>query len=1009
MAHYANRARETVDENGCARASDYCANVTETCNNTAMKMLFRMLFVAAPSIKHCLFSSPANSLESFHASPLSEYFTLVDVGESSTPVEVIMACCNQAVLSQPLYVRPAKPEDFDDLRPVFNRQSDVLRTQYGGDLFYLAELIEASTQTEVSKINRCLAAEVGGRAVGMMALSTEVDLTVLRQCFDLTPFGGLQSAVAVTLFCIEPQYESHSLDFMAEVFAAYAEVEYCVITMPHDITELPLLQNFMKVSATATSTLPHDLWVMHRDSLLENLSVRPFRSDDCDSVGELLQHLDSREQVLAALSDSAAAFAEAVDAGDTAVVPEAFLVMSGSSAVGVVQCIGAKDEAAQVRAHYDIEDFVLYAQHASYEHGFLNHFVLNPIFERHSKFVLREVMRIGGKSCIYHRLYASCDVESMMNAPSPPTCLDYLVPVRRRKQIDYPHHVLMTNVPSKRVRELDPPYALAFMNRKLLLEPKVAVNARIVVVGNSETGLSFVEQLVYKSHLRFGNLILVSSDGLDEGPACGMSTHAYSSADRKAIAWDVWADIVQDSLTCINRSAQVLTLASGAEIPYDYLVLAPDLVYAADGAPREAPVDVSMHVVNSGADFQGLKEDVCRTAGPVVIYGSSLDALGFTTGLLKSPVDASRITLVSPDFDTTTGGDKLVEAAIVSSFTQTGVTLLREDFVNGEDGAGLSMQDGTNVVRVPCETFVYAARKTVNKAFFHAVNDACLVFDGKLVVNNRFQTNDERIYAAGPATKFSRKYYAGKSHPFAFNAKEVGVQLARSLLARLDPLAEDYEMGSVELPEFDSPLVTSIGLPNGHRLLQVKPPGSVAERGGSATTISTSKKEEPENYFSLTFNEHRSVHKMTCVAPEGAYSVSNLISLYGIHELLLNSVVKQHKEGLVLDLFSFFEEAWSMALYHDRFRSYMSEILEEIAQNPAVDITAFSSSSRKLAAFRAKTEDDDFWDAKDSELLSEAVGHISEQGVGELTRIRLMEFLERHSNHLPMYTRGHAF
>ena len=61
---------------------------------------------------------------------------------------------------------------------------------------------------------------------------------------------------------------------------------------------------------------------------------------------------------------------------------------------------------------------------------------------------------------------------------------------------------------------------------------------------------------------------------------------------------------------------------------------------------------------------------------------------------------------------------------------------------------------------------------------FSAVNDACLVFDGRLVIDANFHTNDVSIRAAGPVTKFQRIYHADDWSHANFNSKEIGIQVS---------------------------------------------------------------------------------------------------------------------------------------------------------------------------------------------------------------------------------------
>lgn len=232
----------------------------------------------------------------------------------------------------------------------------------------------------------------------------------------------------------------------------------------------------------------------------------------------------------------------------------------------------------------------------------------------------------------------------------------------------------------------------------------------------------------------------------------------------------------------------------------------------------------------------------------------------------------------------------------------------------GSNGRATFKEVGSGAERTI--SFVHAVqldKKAVNEQLFTAVNDACLVFDGRLVVSNQYQTNDDRIYAAGTFTKFSRKYHPPGdpvTHACTFNSKEVGAYLAGIVLGRLDPLAEEVEPKDLLLPRFTEPLVESVGLADGRRLLRVGPPGAevpqqISSRGA---VLVTDTGKFSRKMFELRFDPHRNVCGMVCLAPADKFSVYNLICLYGLHEKLLNKVHSRHAEGIIPDLFDFLDQ-----------------------------------------------------------------------------------------------------
>ena len=63
---------------------------------------------------------------------------------------------------------------------------------------------------------------------------------------------GTPNAFSIQLFCIEEKYESRSLDFLPKAFEKFPDKDYCIITLPPNVPEFGLIQNFVVRDQTFT-------------------------------------------------------------------------------------------------------------------------------------------------------------------------------------------------------------------------------------------------------------------------------------------------------------------------------------------------------------------------------------------------------------------------------------------------------------------------------------------------------------------------------------------------------------------------------------------------------------------------------------------------------------------------------------------------------------------------------------------------------------------------------------
>ncbi|NWT29554.1 CFA61 protein, partial [Cardinalis cardinalis] len=743
----------------------------------------------------------------------------------------------------------------------------------------------------------------------------------------------------------------------------FQDRDLCVILVPHHVPEFPLIRSFVRAVPSCPSRLGQELYVFHRAGLLTSFNVRKAATSDLQGVQMLIETLSLNENMW----NDSKMFTETRKDPDGMPL-QAFVAEVLDQVVGVAVTRDEMDT-EYIRSHYNIEDFIHFNHHQQEEHGHLCHFVLNPVFHHYAKYFLKEILRLGHKSSLYYPIYPEY-VEGKFQHPcahSLTSALHYMTPVRPRRQIVYPLQELGVSAPSEQVSKDQLKYSLNLINRKLVLESKVCINSRIVVVGASDVGISFLETLIFWPRLKFNNLTLISIHGLPgKDPQSSkyrrflINSHCFDDEDYAQMSLCSWVNVVVGKMTSINRSAKYVVV-SEEKVPYDYLVLCTGQSYQALAPMGEYISEVTsqwpqrytekvpsnLFTLNDAQDCLKAalwleEHHLIRSTGNIIVYGNTIDTYTTIEALLSLGIDGSRIPLVRapPGSASPCLPEAAVEGAVGEALAGAGVAVHPDGVLaqwgHGDNGliTWAAFTTASSLLHLQCSAFFSFAYRTLDYDIFKAVIDACLVFDGRLVIDTEFHTNDASIRAAGPLTKFSRRYYRDELTHSNFNSKEIGFELATSMLSLFDstpqPSSEPPAGSDRLIPVYSRCKVQGGVLPGGYNYLHISKPGILVpldveldpcDRGTEIVTGEASH----GNYFRIHFSRYNMVDSITCFSKE-PFPVSNYICLYGQHERLLNDLYYRWRAGQLTDLYSYFREPWSLAIYHDRFIDLQKEL-----------------------------------------------------------------------------------
>ncbi|KAJ1340400.1 hypothetical protein BSLG_004993 [Batrachochytrium salamandrivorans] len=844
----------------------------------------------------------------------TQYFTEVPVINSSTPFSLLIS-------------------HRHDLVPAFHL--------FKGDQadFYLAKLVESESES-----SKTLVAEVDGKVVGFMSISQDINQAKLNDAYHLDMFDfllnvdaqsrhdlnfqkgaitpdinqvtledksrvGLQrpveqnneayqsesvdesqsiyahqrgmpdmidqsdpqtfSAFCISMFCIESHHETRSAEFVRGAFLVFKEHEYCLISLPPNTSEMKILRHFSTVEPKESCDSPHNLYITNRYGLGDLVTVRPGVLGDAESIDALLYELNNQANPISTIKD-----ALKHDMLNEPSPVRVYIAETLDQIVGVVVLKTCVDPQPYID-QYQVEAYISpKCCPFSGKPIMLEHMLLNPLFEMQTRWVVQEVMRQADCPCLLY----SADEDKKQDSATKRLALRELVPVRRRRVIQFPGN-LRDGSPIA-----DPiPFNLQLITPTLLFEQRATINSRIVVIGDSDVGTAFLEKLVYFTHLK---LISMNDICEPENLKYFSTSRCYTQMELKQMRLEYYVQVINSQASELDRESKLVKLSSGDVVHYDYLILCPDAQFNAsklDMGLGELGCVYSMTKSNDASIQKAIMNLNAESESMLAIFGNSIQAYATVEMLLHMDVSPSRIVLVDPFLESKGScfNDQAVESQVFKNIEKIGSHQTNE------------------LVHLPLvHLLIYSDEQSVDNNTFKLINDSFLVFDGRLVIDNQFRTNDPLIFGAGSSTKYSSRYKTQWSHTY-YDAREVGTRLADTLLQLLDSTRKNPEFQDHNgLLQFTAAKSCEAYLPGGMYYLHFdcpRLPGLLSLQSQNAAIYGRDMiiDNDQTGYFKIHLDVDGFITSITYIGRD-VIPADNILCLY-------------------------LSEPWALPLYHDRF------------------------------------------------------------------------------------------
>ncbi|XP_014247111.1 cilia- and flagella-associated protein 61-like [Cimex lectularius] len=701
-----------------------------------------------------------------------------------------------------------------------------------------------------------------------------------------------------------------------------------------------------------------------------------------------------------------------------------------------------------LKFHFDLEKYMKFKLHCIPNHGYVKHFMVSKLFQRYTRFFLRGIMHMSGFTSLYHTVYPT-HIASKFEDFTPLSGIKFWMPVRPRLVPIYSPS-LRQNQPAFLMANDYPPFALYYTNYRLSSLNRSFNDSHIVVVGASETGLSFIENLIFQQNTPYVaavNITLVTMHRFPRKykyqqiietmmPKNGKYNLKYISK----LGLENLIRIVDGTVTAVDRDMKQLVIDNNYFLMYDFLFLFcgtqfgnPELEKVQDFERRcTVPYDMkltlrtldrenpeNLFTLNSPHDaflsLEYIKSLDPTPVGKIIVYGSHIGALSCIEGLLTFGVPGNRIVYVETKSLRPHAIDQFNDPTVYKEISMI-LKILRitvykkytfSSFDLNKDTGKIEkvyFESQNNISSLECLVMFSFSDKQVNIKTVLALIKAHLVYDGKLVIDENFNTNDPYIFAAGPMTKYSRSYYAPCFNHEWYNSTEVGAELA-SRVPEIIKMPGYARLSPSGLIRFKMPNVTHCMLPGTRYCLLVRSPGPLmpiqtllSTQKNFSKILLTGQIENPEQigYFRIIMDSFNCVRDMVCVSSI-PIDARNLINVYGMHDMMLNNIVARYYSQLIQDFYEYFKQPWAYVLYHDRF----PQLLDDISKQYLKKLPHSKWTFVELVAYAVKLNKWKKIPEKSGLLLEDIFNYVPI--LKERIKAIFLKFLEDNSDQLPMF------